>query len=190
MHEPPPGTGTITLLLSKVRDGDVAAREALFDRAYPEMRRLARSFIVRNRALPSDGATAMVNQVCERLLSQEALTAQDRRHFFALFGRKLHDLMIDEYRAAHALKRGGGFARKEFLDSPMSELAPSGDLIDLRDALEEFRKHDPEAAEVVNLRFFCGQTLEQVAATLQCSLATVRQHSDYGIAWLRVRLRA
>lgn len=180
--------GTMTVLLDKARNGDRGALDAVFKRAYPEMRAKARQFLNKYGRQFPEGATAMVNLVCEKLLARENLAANDRRHFFNLFGRLMHDALIDEIRAKNAEKRGGKLQRREANDQLCASGGATIDLIDLKNAIEALWQHDPEAAEAINLKFFCGQTLEQVAETMSCTFATARQHLDYGRAWLRAKL--
>lgn len=181
-------TGTITSLLRQARDGDACARATLFERAYPEMQRMARAFLVKNGRTFAETATVMVNRVCMSLLAREPLAGNDRRHFFRLFGRMMHDILVEEIRATFAQKRGGKLRRQEVVEELEAGHGEAFDLIDLREGMDELRVHDPDAADVINLRFFCGQTIEEAASTLGCSFATARQHADYGIAWLRTRL--
>lgn len=180
--------GTITVLLQRVRNGDQAARESLFDQVYPEMRRLAESYVRNNGHSYPESATALVHRVCEKLLGRAEMRGNDRRHFLVVFGHMMHDAMIDVIRAERAAKRGGNVCKEEINTDCGEHHDASFELIDLRDGLRALESVDPLAAEVVNLRFFCGQTLEQAAETTDTTLSVVRQHADYGIAWLRARL--
>jgi RNA polymerase sigma factor (TIGR02999 family) len=185
-----PVAGTMTLLIHRAREGDRVARDVLFEQAYPEMRQMARQFLKRNGHRFPERETVMVHLVCERLIGRECLAATDRRHFFILFGRMLHDVMVDEIRAVQAKKRGGDMRRHAISeDVADTDDGAHFDILDLREAIEELRVVDPNSAEAINLRYFCGQTLEQAAEIMGCSFAEIRQHADYGIAWLRSRLR-
>ena len=181
-------SGTITKLLQRADQGDLVARDAVFERAYPEMRRLAKVAVRRWNGLLPETATDVVNQVCERLIRAKTLPVTDRVHFYRLFGRIMHAMLIDEFRASKAIKRGGKMRRQELNHEEGTSASMTPNLIDLREALQQLSGEDPDAADAVNLKFFCGQSLEQAADKMGASLAVYRRHLEYGIAWLRTKL--
>lgn len=182
-------TGTITDLLEQAKSGKQGAIDALFQRVYPELRSLAGRLISGKAYLNDPSATVLLNQACERLLERECLSATDRRHFFFLFGRVLNDVLVDQARHDLAIKRGRGHRRVQITDFTGPDRTDAIDALDLSDALRALRAHDPESAEIVHLRFFCGQTLAEAAQTMQCTLAIARQHWAYAKVWLIERLR-
>ncbi len=179
-------TGTVTQLLARVRSGDSIARDALFDHVQMDLRRVAQSMI-RNGAWGRSGihGTELVNMACARLLGRGDLCAEDRKQFFMLFGRAMHDVLVEEARRDQAARRGGGRKQLALVDFVVEGETFTVSILDLRDALPRLRAADPEGARVVELRFFAGQTLEQAAAVMGCTLATVRDHWAYARAWLR-----
>lgn len=180
--------GTITMLLREARSGDARAREAVFAEAYDQLRRIAAAHLRctgRERILQ---ATALVNEAYAKLSDSEALDARDRRDFFHAFSRAIHHELVDHIRAENAQKRGAGRERESLTDIPVDGSTMTLDLIELRAALEELERQDPDGAEVVRLRFFAGKSLRQTADILGCTLAAVRGHWAYAQAWLIDRL--
>ncbi|MBC7772767.1 MAG: RNA polymerase subunit sigma [Pyrinomonadaceae bacterium] len=185
--------GEITILLRRVRAGQAPAMDELFRVVYDDLRSMARS------ALNSGGfgylgldGTGVVHAACARLLGRDQLDAEDRRHFFFLLSRAMKDVIVEEARAALADKRGGKHRRVELLDT-MDGKAETGastrwDVMDLDVALAELQAADPESAQVVQLRFFAGRTLEQTAELMGTSVAIVRGHWSYAKSWLGERL--
>ncbi|MBK8271196.1 MAG: RNA polymerase subunit sigma-70 [Planctomycetes bacterium] len=161
--------GTITLLLHEIRIGKADASDRLFHYVYDELKQVARQHL-RHRKPGTLHATALVNMAYQRLVEREALNAEDRRHFFFLLSRAMHDVLVEQVRADCTQKRGGGAVRV-----PLVEFAVDGDtnqieILDLNDALAEFTKMDSEAAQVVILRYYGGLTIEEVAESTGTTL--------------------
>lgn len=182
--------GTITSLLREARSGDARAREAVFTEAYDHLRRIAAAHLRSTGHERILQATALVNEAYARLSDSETLDARDRRDLFRAFSRAIHHELVDHIRAENAQKRGGGRGRESLTDIPVDGATMTIDLIELRAALEELERHDPDGAEVVRLRFFAGKSLRQTAEILGCTLAAVRGHWAYAQAWLADRLGA
>lgn len=179
---------TIAVLLREVRDARPGALEDLFNRVYPDLKRLAQHILARRDRGRRVSATTLVHDACTRLLRADQIRAEDRRQFFGLFCRAMENEWADRARRALAQKRGGGQAHvplDEAIDDPTDART---DRLDLHDALREFGTHDPEAAEVVRLRYFCGATLEQTAELMNLPVATVRRNWTYAKSWLHERL--
>ena len=180
-------SGTVTRLLDASRRGDHAAMDDLFDRVYEELQQIARSLTANVPERADLNPAALVNAACERLLSRQKLNAEDRRHFFFIFGRAMHDVVVEEARRATARKRTPspeGLLKSQHtvhVDRSRMTLGELGHL------LEEFQQLDPEAAEVVRLRFFAGRSMRQTASDLGITLAAVRSHWAYAKAWLSER---
>lgn len=185
----PTHTGTITRLLDASKRGDHAAMDDLFDRVYEELQWIARRLAAEVPARADLNPATLVNAACERLLASEKLNAEDRRHFFFIFGRAMHDVVVEEARRATAKKR----------TPPPGLLLPSSQTVHvdrttltlarLADLLKEFQQVDPEAAQVVRLRYFAGRSMRQTASDLGITLAAVRAHWDYAKAWLAERVK-
>lgn len=183
----------VTELLRLSREGAPAARDRVFEIVHEDLRRLAAKMLrggFRRSAVMQ--TTMLVNSAVERLLERNALDAENRRHLFALLGRAMHDVLVEEARAQGAIKRGGGRApdslstgaRVASEDPPMS----ADELESLRKALDELAAHDPAAAETVWLRSYCGRTIEETAELMNTTFAIVRGNWEYAQAWLADRL--
>lgn len=180
-------TGTITRLLQASNAGDTAASNELFDRVYTELQSIARSLTSDLPAHADLDVTGLIAAACERLLEREQLRAQDRRHFYFLFGRAMHDVIVEDARRATASKR-----------TPKLEALPDQvvtfdktqhiTLRVLAGLLTEFQQVDPQAAMVVRQRFFVRRSLRETAEDLDVSLATVRGDWAYARAWFADRL--
>lgn len=181
--------GTITLLLSRVRTGDEDASDQLYAHVYDDLKRMARQLIAsKARPWTAHEATALVGAACERLLGKESLMAEDRRHFFFLLGRAMKDVLVEQARSDLAIKRGGRHQCVPLDDVAQPTSSETFPLLDVQDALDELREHDPVAADVVTLRFYAGRSLRETAELTGCSLATVRGDWEYAKAWLHKRL--
>ncbi len=179
--------GTITGLLGDIRSGRNDAIEELFTLVYDDLRHIAR------RRLNGKGGillqtTELVSAASERLLGRVLLDAEDRRHFYFLVGRAIHDVFVEEIRAKNALKRGGGHQRVPLIEIEVDGVTSQIEFLDIHEALEELGKQDQAAADIVRLRFFGGLTLEESAAIMVCSFSTARKHWEYAKAWLHNRL--
>ena len=180
-------TGTITRLLHASSAGDAGAADELFERVYERLTTIAQGLM---RSLPAKAdldPPALVAAACEQLLEREKLSASDRAHFYFIFGRAMHDVVVRETRKDLAAKRTP--TRDAFADAAFDfEQTRHLTLRTLSSLLVEFGKVDPQAAMVVRQRFFAGRSLRDTAADLDLSLATVRADWAYAQAWLLERL--
>lgn len=170
-----------------MKSGQPGALDRLFTHVYDDLRQVARQHLRRNRAGVLQ-ATALVNAAYERLAARDRLAANDRRQFFHLLSRAMHDVLVEQTRADLAQKRGGGVCRV-----PLVEIALDGgtqriEILTLQAALEELAEVDPEAAGLVTLRFYGGLTLEEAAEEVRMTFAVARRHWEYAKAWLHERL--
>ena len=180
--------GTVTRLLDASRRGDRAAMDDLFDRVYAELRQLAHRLTMDLPARADMNPGVLVNMACERLLATEKLNAEDRRHFFFVFGRAMHDVVVEQARRSAALKRTPPPGSSLSPDDPVHFDRTTLSLGTLKELIREFHMVDSEAAEVVRLRYVSGRSLRQIADDLGLTLATVRGHLEYAKAWLAVRI--
>lgn len=181
--------GTITSLLARVRTGDKPAADQLFDYVYTDLKRLARSLIAERAFSPTAaGSTSLVNAACERLLAKGPIEAADRRHFYFQFIRAMRDVLVEQARFDLAAKRGGGRRPVPLTDIGVEADTTGLSILDVQAALDELEKKDPDATEVVMLRFYGGRTLAEIAEIRECTLAMVRRDWEYARAWLHERL--
>lgn len=179
-------TSTVTMLLSQARHGNEEAADELFRCVYDDLRQMARRKLEIMNA-PKD-VTLLVQDSCERILTRGQLDLQNRRHFFFVFSRAMHDVLVERVRSEMAHKRGGEFQRIPMMDFEADGHTMTLSVIDLKDALTDLEHKDAEAAEIVRLRFFCGLSLHDAAAAMECSYAIARRHWIYAKAWLLERM--
>ena len=184
--------GDITRLLSEWKAGRAGADDELVALTYEELRRLARSYLRRERHGHTLQPTALLNEAYLRLLPEGPRTAGNREAFFRLMASEMRHRLIDHARRRLADKRGGG-AIAQPLDTSISVAAtPQHDteesLARLDRAVDELGTHYPRAAQVVQLRFLAGLTTEETAAELGLSPGTVKREWTFARAWLAASL--
>jgi len=179
--------GTITTLLDEARSGRADAVDRLFSHVYEDLKAVARRF---SGNAPRNGlqATEIVHVAYQRLASREGLNVENRRQFFYVLSRAMHDILVEQARNELAQKRGGGIRRETLIEVAWEESSKRIDILDLQNALADLGAAEPDVARIVMLRFYAGMTLEETAETVGCSFSTVRGHWDYAKAWLRARL--
>jgi RNA polymerase sigma-70 factor, ECF subfamily len=178
-------------LLKKAAEGDDTAVSRLMPLVYDELRRLAASYLRRERPGQTLQATALVNEAYIRLISERAHSFQNRTHFLAIAALSMRQILVQRARRRNAAKRGGDPERIT-LDE---QLLPAGggspgdvDVLALDAALERLAALDERQAKVVELRYFGGLTIEETADALGISPATVKRHWTLARAWLRREL--
>jgi RNA polymerase sigma factor (TIGR02999 family) len=159
------------------------------DRIYPELRRMARSRLRREKHEDVLQPTALVHEAYLRLIAQEQHNWRNRAHFFAAAARLMHRILIDEARYRHASKRSCQLVP---LDQTVTaaDAAHPLDLLVLEQALEELRKLSARQHSVVEMRYFGGLTIEETAEALGLEQRTVDRDWAVARAWLRRRLLA
>jgi RNA polymerase sigma factor (TIGR02999 family) len=182
-HTPAPDD--VTGLLRVWSDGDDGAFDRLLPLVYDELHRMAIRYLAGERADVSLQPTALVNEVCLRLLGWDAVRWQNRGHFFGVSAGMMRRVLVDIARRRQAERRGGPGAVRVPLDGvnvPARER--DADLVALDEALQGLARNDPRKARVVELRFFGGLSVEETAQALGVSPRTV--HNDWVIAraWL------
>jgi RNA polymerase sigma factor (TIGR02999 family) len=126
--------------------------------------------------------TALVHEVYFRLVDQDRVRWQDRRHFFAIAAKMMRRILVDHARRKASLKRSGEMVTLEHASRVAGELG--SDLVAIDDALSDFEEFDPARAKVVELKFFAGFTSKETAEVLECSERTVRRHWKVARLWL------
>ncbi len=178
----------LTRLLRLARSGDGRAREDLLPRVYASLRVIADGAMRRWDAGSTLQPTALVHEAYLKLFGGELPEFADRDHFLAVSANAMRNLLVDRARARQAQKRGGD-AKRESLDMLLQGFEDrSTDVLDLNAALEELAAFAPDAARVVELRFFAGSTAEEAARILGVSTRTVEREWRSARAWLYTRL--
>jgi len=184
----------ITTLLKAWRRGDRGALDRLTPLVYEHLRKLAHVYVRKERGEALD-ATGLVHEAYVRLVDGRVADWQDRAHFFAVCARTMRRILVDAARARATAKRGGGLQRVD--DSPAMRLEQlpdansdrAAEICALDDALEGLARLDPRRAQVVEMRFFAGLTVEETAQALAVSEQTVIRDWRLARAWLARELR-
>lgn len=179
------GGNEVTQLLQAWSDGDADAFDRVMPLVYEELHRMAARYLVGERSTVSLQTTALINEVCMRLLGWDPIRWQNRGHFFGVSARMMRHVLVDIARRRRADRRGGPNAIHvplEGIDLPAT--APTADVLAVDTALEQLAAEDPRKARVVELRFFGGLSVEETAEALGVSVRTV--HTDWALAraWL------
>lgn len=177
----------ITRILTQLRDGDVQAAERLLPLVYDRLRDIARRQFRNERRNHTLQPTALVHQAYLEMVGHEVLDYQARTHFFATAAKIMRQLLVDHARSKMRRKREGSHRRVPLHDDVLT-LERDEDVLRVEDALEKLGAIDPRQASIVELRFFGGLTVEEVAAVLKVSKRTVEAEWTMIRAWLRKEL--
>lgn len=178
-----PGTN-VTQLLERWRNGDAASFDAASDLLYNELHRIAQSYL-RGAAPNTLQPTALVNEAYLRLVERSHGVFRDRKHFFALAAKVMRQILVDRARARSASKRGGENVRHVTLDDARDGFTADPDeFLLLHQALDRLNAYDFSLANVIELRYFAGLTLEETAEILGISVPTCSRHQRMAEAWL------
>jgi RNA polymerase sigma-70 factor (ECF subfamily) len=186
-----PGGGEVTTLLRAWSEGDADAFERVLPLVYQELHRMAARYLLGERSTISLQPTALVNELCVRLLGWSPVTWQNRGHFFGVSARMMRRVLVDIARRRRAERRGGPGAVRvplDAIDVPANE--PGADVLAVDAALEMLALEDPRKAQVVELRFFGGLSIDETAEVLGISVRTVHTDWAFARAWLYRTLSA
>lgn len=179
-----PSSQKITQLLVDWRNGDPEALDRLVPLVYDELRRMANYYMRNERRGHTLQTSALVNEAYLRLVDHEKIDWQNRAHFFGVAAQAMRRILVDHARTRNMQKRGGG-AERVSLDEAMTFSADrAAELIALDDALGALERLDARKCRVVELRYFGGLTVEETAAALDISTATVSREWEAARAWL------
>lgn len=176
---------TVSSLMLSAERGDVLAADALFSALYGELHRLARSQLARGAPGSALGATSLLHEAYLDMARREGVRFPDRGRFMAYAARVMRGLIIDYARSQHARKRGGEFEITSLSGEIADPSAPEGELTRIGDALDDLAGVDPALAQVVDLKFFCGFSLGEIAAMRGVTERTVQRHWDKARIYLR-----
>lgn len=165
----------LTTLLVRAREGDVLARDEILSVTYDELRRLARAQLRRERRDHTLQATALVHEVCARMLEGQELPGNSRSEFLGCVAHSMRQLLVNHARDRGRLKRGGKAARVPLDDGLTAAPDGSFDVIALDDALERLARMAPRQAKVVELRYFAGLSVNEAAEVLRISPRSVKR---------------
>jgi RNA polymerase sigma factor (TIGR02999 family) len=179
-----PSPEDVTQLLLAWSQGDQSAFEKLVPLVYNELYRLARRYMVRERAGHTLQTTALVNEAYLRMVDLKSVRWQNRAHFFAVSAQVMRRILVDFARSRNYQKRGGGARQVSFDEALEVSTEQSADLVALDDALTALAARDPRKGQVVELRFFGGLSVEETAHVLKVSSDTVMRDWKMAKVWL------
>jgi RNA polymerase sigma factor (TIGR02999 family) len=185
----PAPADNVTVLLAQLRDGHQGAAGQLIPLVYAELRRMAGAFMQRERPGQTLQPTALVGEAYMRLVDGQQGPWQNRAHFFAIAAHAMRQILVDHARRRQAGKRGGADARKVALDVDLL-IAPNRleDVIAIDEALERLAAIDPRQSRLIELRFFVGLNVEEVAEVMGLSPITIKREWRSAKAWLHREL--
>lgn len=180
----------VTVLLLELARGDQGAADKLMPLVYNELKRLARSYMRRERPDHTLQATALVHEAYLKLVRQQAVEWQNRSHFFGIAAQLMRRILIDHARGHLREKRGGAKVALPLNEALAFSPEQSEELLRLDAALERLTKIDPRQGKIVELRYFGGLSVEEAAEFLGISPKTVKRDWAVAKAWLHGELRA
>ena len=180
----------VTSLLRDMQDGDAAAADRLVPIVYRELRRIAGGLMRRERADHTLQPTAVVHEALLRLMEGEPVSFENRAHFFAIAARIMRRLLVDHARRHVAGKRGGEDLRQVELEDGLAlTLEQSSEVLALHDALDLLARLDERQARIVEMHYFAGNSLEEIAAIVGVSERTVARELQTARLFLRQQLK-
>ncbi len=183
-----PESRDVTRILARVRAGERGAEQELLPLVYDELRGIARGQLSRERRNHTLQATALLHEAWMKLGSLDTAEPKDRAHFMAIAARTMRQILVDHARGKKAQKRGSDWD-KVTLDIAIDQLQQEElDLVALDEALQQLAEHDARKARVVELRFFGGLAMAEIADVLGVSVRTAEGDWYMARAWLRKAL--
>lgn len=181
----PCNMNSVTQLLLRWTGGDLGAKDELFTAVQQELHRIAGRYMHREQKDHTLQTTALVHEAYLRLVDQPQLNWQDRAHFYAISARIMRQILVDYARSSGAAKRGGEVFHVPFEEDLNFSPKRSREFLALDDALGRLAQLDPRKADVVELRYFGGLEVEEVAEVLQVHPNTVIRDWRVAKAWLK-----
>lgn len=178
----------VTQLLRAAASGQRRDVDALMSAIYDDLRRLAFGQLRGERCEHTLQPTALVHEAYLKLIDQRSTEWKDRGHFFSVASRVIRRILVDHARERRAQKRGGDIARRAIETADIAASENGTDLIALDEALNELQVIDPLQAKIVEMRYFGGLTIEEIAETLDLGKRSVDRHWQAARAWLCFRL--
>jgi RNA polymerase sigma factor (TIGR02999 family) len=180
-------TPDVTQLLVSWSGGDQAALEQLMPLVYGELRRVASSYLKRERSNHTLQSTALVHEAFLRLVNQRDVEWRNRAHFYAIAAQMIRRILVDYARSQHAEKRGAGAVKLALDEDAMAVPQQSDvdlDLLALNSALDRLSRLDARQSRIVELRFFAGLSVEETAEVMRVSPTSIKREWNTARAWL------
>jgi RNA polymerase sigma factor (TIGR02999 family) len=179
----------VTCILERVQHGDSQAAGELLPLVYEELRKLAVVRMSNEKAGQTLQPTALVHEAWLKIAGDGQQRFANRRHFFKAATRAMQRILIDVARRKRRLKHGANLIGDELHESRIAMAVPPEELLAVNDALAALALEDPQAAEVVQMRYFVGMTVPEIAAALDLAPRTVDRHWAFARAWLKRAIR-
>jgi RNA polymerase sigma factor (TIGR02999 family) len=179
----------VTRLLNAIQHGNPQAAAELLTLVYEELRKLASHKMASEAPGHTLQPTALVHEAWLRLTMAKQQTWENRAHFFSAAAEAMRRILVEHARRKQSLKRGGGAEHTELDESTLTLAAPADELLAVHEALGRLADQDPQAAELVKLRYFVGMTMEETAAALGLSKRTAESLWTYARVWLHREIR-
>jgi RNA polymerase sigma factor (TIGR02999 family) len=183
-----PDNSQVTVLLQAAQAGDPDAMPRLLSLVYDELRQLAAAQMARLKPGQTLQPTALVHEAYLRLAGKADLHLEGRKHFFFAAARAMRDILVERARSKAGPKRGGSRRRVVLDEAVALAEPPPEEVLALHEALVDLEKEDPLKAQIVNLRYFTGMSMQETAAVLGLSERTAHRHWRFTKAWLKSRL--
>ncbi|MFN2533033.1 MAG: sigma-70 family RNA polymerase sigma factor [Pyrinomonadaceae bacterium] len=174
----------VTQLLLSWNSGNEQALDELIPLVYSELRRLASLYMGRERSNHTLQTSALINEAYLRLVDQQKVEWQDRAHFFAVASQVMRNILIDHARRYQSAKRGAGAQHVPLEESIIVNSQKASELVDLDEALNTLAAFDPRKSQIIELQFFGGLSLEEIAEVTKISRATVNRELQAAKLWL------
>jgi RNA polymerase sigma factor (TIGR02999 family) len=187
--DPVAGSDDVTELLAAWRAGSPEAESRLIGVVHKELRKLAAAYLRRERSGHTLQPTAVVNEAYLRLVPQRKVRWENRAHFYGIAARMMRRILVDHARRKRASKRDLPGEPVSVSQVPDPAGGREVDVLALNEALSELAALDKRQADIVELRFFGGLTIDEVADAVGVSPATVKRELTTATAWLRHQLR-
>lgn len=178
----------VTTLLAEARQGDPRAHARLAEVVYADLHRLAHAILRGGRSNPTICTTVLVNESWLRLAGGRQMSYESRNHFYHTAARAMRTILVDYARGRAAQKRGGNWQRSPLDDVLHNVEIDRIDLLAIDDALAQLEQLNPRRSQIVELRFFGGLSVEQVAHALELSKSTVESEWRFARIWLHRKL--
>jgi RNA polymerase sigma factor (TIGR02999 family) len=174
----------VTLLLKRLSQGDKAVLHQLMPVVYGELRRLASSYMRRERPDHTLQTTALVHEAYLQLVGQERAHWENRGQFFGVAAQLMRRILVDHARAHAAAKRGGASPNLSLDEAMVMAKERGSDLLVIEELLTRLATIDPQQVRVVEMRFFAGLSVEETAQALAISDRTVKRDWAMAKAWM------
>jgi RNA polymerase sigma factor (TIGR02999 family) len=190
MADQDPDSASVTQWLLAWSDGHRDALDHLLPLVYRDLRRLAAGYMQREAAGHALQPTALVHEAYVRLVDQRQVQWRNRAHFFGVAAGMMRRILVDHARERLAEKRGGGLDRVTLIEDQIAAEPAGVDVMALHESLERLAALDPRQAQIIELRYFGGLTIDETAEVVGASAATVVREWTIAKAWLRADLTA